>query len=98
MTQNKRPNPDSKHACSLIAEIESHQRKKKKNKQRTKTQKRQREQKISQRRLVCTSQRRLVCTRLVLLPIFAGSGRPGNSRPGAAGVSFLLTVPGLSPL
>lgn len=30
MTQNKRPNPDSKHACSLIAEIESHQRKKKK--------------------------------------------------------------------
>lgn len=63
---------------------------KKKNKQRTKTQKRQREQKISQRRLVCT--------RLVLLPIFAGSGRPGNSRLGAAGVSFLLAVPGLSPL
>lgn len=50
VTQNKRPNRESKHMCLLIAKTESHQRKKI-NRGPKGTRKRKREQKISRRHL-----------------------------------------------
>lgn len=81
MTHNKRPNPNSKHVCLLIAKTESHQRKKNQNNSGLKeTRKRQREQKIRQRWLACLGlavphKHRSCCRR----PRSPGRGKAGSS-------------------